>query len=221
MAVAPSATGTATYNASAATQNYTFTVNASDTLAVFWLAQDATQTITGVTWDQGGTNQPCTLVGSEPCPTAANGKIYLYAVVNPTSGTKQLRVIQTATGLGAEMQSYTGTVTSSVAAACTNALVANGSSAGGTANHGTAAQSGANGDMYISGYTNNSSINSVSDTSVYLLVPAGNDSAGNRLLSTGASVALTASMSGALDWAAVSCDIVASVTDTLFAQACM
>jgi hypothetical protein len=225
LGVAVSATGTATYNPSAATQdflaaNLLFTVGASDTLALFWIVQDATQTITSVTWDQGGTNQACTLIGSKACPTATNGAIYLYGRVNPTAGQKNLRVINgTATATSAEGQSYTGTVTSSVAAACTNVLSANGNVVGGTAgNHGTAAQSGASGDMYVSGYANNNAINSVSNTSVYLLSPAGDDAAGNRLLSTGASVALTANMGDGLttyDWAAVSCDIVASVATTL------
>jgi hypothetical protein len=215
VAVAPSATGTAAYNGSATTQNFAALINvgASDTLAVFWVAQDATQSITSVTWDSGGTNQACTLIGSKSCVTAAEGKIYLYAVVNPTPGSKTLKVVNgTATGTSAMAQSYTGTVTSSAAAACTNALVAN-SDAGG--NFGTAAQSGASGDMYISGYVSNGTINSVSNTSVYLLAPAGNDAAGNRLLSTGASVALTCNLPANNHCAAVSCDIVAAGAATL------
>src|SRR5215467_9505674 len=167
MAVAVSATGTATYNASAATQNYTFTVNASDTLAVFYLVQDATQTITSVNWDSAGTNQACTLVGSKSCPTATNGAVYIYAVVSPTSGTKNLKVVQTATGLSAELQSYTGTPTSSVAAACTNVLTANGT-AGISASFGTAAQSGVSGDMYVSAYVAGTIV-SVNQTQIYLL----------------------------------------------------
>ena len=207
MAVAVSATSAAAYNASAATQNFTFATGpaSGDTLAIFYIAQDATQTITSVTWDQGGTNQACTLIGSEPCSTAANGKIYLYGVVNPTAGaSKVLRVVNgTATAVGACMQSYKGTITSSVAAACTNALVANGT--GSAAAHGTAAQSGSSGDMYISGYVAGV-ISAVSNTSIFLLQPSGDDSAGNRVASTGASVSLTATTDTS-NWAAVSCCI--------------
>jgi hypothetical protein len=219
MAVAVSSTGTAVYNTSAATQNYTFTVNASDTLAVFFIAQDATQTITSVTWDSGGTNQACTLVGSEPCFTATHGKIYIYAVVNPTSGTKTLSVVQgTATGLSAELQSYTGTVASSVAAACTNVLVAKAASAlDATGTKGTAAQSGVSGDMYVSAYATSSSFTTLSNTTIYALVPAGNDASGNRVASTGTSIALTVNLSASGDWAAVSCDIAAAgAGDTLY-----
>jgi hypothetical protein len=218
MAVAVVDTGTAAYDTSATTCDFTFTVSSGATLAVFYIAQDATQTISSVTWNQGGTNQTCTLVGSEPCPTAANGKVYIYAVVNPTVGaSKTLRVVNAvATGTGAELQSYSGTVTSSVAAACTNALVANG--AGINGNGGTAAQSGANGDMYVSAYVT-ALISSLSDTSIYLLSPAGNDSAANRFPSVGATHALTANMNdSSLGWAAVSCDIVASAGDTLLGQ---
>lgn len=209
MAVAVVDTGTATYNsANVATQNYTFTVSAGATLAVFFIAQDNTQSVTSVTWDQGGTNQACTLVGSKSCPTASNGNILIYAVVNPTVGTsKTLSVVQgTSTACAAELQSYSGTVTSSVAAACTNVLTANGTTTG---NIGTAAQSGASGDMYISGYVCPNSISSVNDTQIFLLAPTGDDSAANRLASTGASASLTASV-GTGGWAAISVDIKAS-----------
>jgi hypothetical protein len=210
MAVAAVDTGTATYNASALTQNFTFTVSATATLAVFYIAQDATQSITSVNWDSAGTNQVCTLVGSEPCPVASNGKIYIYAVVNPTSGaSKNLKVVNgTATGTSAELQSYSGTVTSSVAAACTNVLVANGTTPAGAV--GTAAQSGASGDMYVSAYVTNGTINSLSDTTIYLLAPTGNDAAGNRFASTGASHTLTFTCQSGSPYAIVSCDIVAA-----------
>lgn len=214
MAVAVSATSAVIYNASAATQNFTFVIgpNSGNTLALFFIAQDATQTITSVTWDQGGTNQSCTLIASEPDPTAALGKIYIYGVVNPTPGaSKILRVVNgTATGVSACMQSYTGSVSSSIAAACTNALVANGTTTGSPQSVGTAAQSGASGDMYISAYVAPATIGSVSDTQIYLISPAGDDAAANRFASTGASHTLTASMSSVTTWAAVSCDIVAS-----------
>lgn len=221
MAVAVKDTGTATYNGTAATQNFTFTITSGATLAVFFIAQDVTQSITSVIWDQGGTNQACTLIGSEPRLSAA-GSLYLYGLVNPTIGTGlTLRVVNAVTTPeSAEMQSYTGTVTSSVASACTNALNANGTTAGTALNSGTAAQSGANGDMYISGYTAGI-INSVSDTSIYLLSPAGNDAAGNRFASTGATHALTANIGTFDGWAAVSCNIVAGGTDILMSQVCM
>lgn len=218
MAVVPVDTGTATYNTSATTQNFTFTIGATATLAVALVVQDATQSVTSVTWDPAGANQAFTLIGSEPLPTSTNGKCYLYGLVNPTAGaSKTLRVINgVAAGTSCEMQSYSGTVTSSVAASCTNALVANGTMTSTPANIGTAAQSGANGDMYVGLYGSTGTINSVSDTSIDatagILSPAGNDAAYNRFASTGSSHALTAAMPGGagVQWAAVSCDIVAA-----------
>lgn len=209
MAVAVSATGTAVYKTSATTQTFTtFTVNASDTLAVFWIMQDATQTISSVHWDSTGTNQTCTLITSEACTTASSGKVYLYAVVNPTSGTHTLSVVNAvATGTAAQLQSYTGTDTSgSVATVCTNALVANGNASP----MATAAQTGVAGNMFIAGYTTPGVISSVNNTTVFNLSPAGNDSAGNRALSTGASVTLSSALSSGALWAAVSCNIVAT-----------
>lgn len=206
MAVAVSSTGTAVYSAAASPRTFTFTVNSGDTLAVFFIVADAAPVITSVTWDSGGTNQACTLVGTKADTTTTSGTVWIYAVVNPTSGvSKTLSVVFTGTvGISAEMQSYIGTVTTSVAAACTNVLTANG--LGTTA--ATAAQSGASGDMYVSAYVS-ATINSVNNTSIYLLAPAGNDAAANRLLSTGVSATLSAALTSAL-WAAVSCDIVAS-----------
>jgi hypothetical protein len=207
MAVAASATGTAAYSAAASPRTFTFTVNASDTLALFFIVADTAPVITSVTWDSGGTNQACTQVATRACSTATNGTVWIYAVVNPTSGTKTLSVAFTGTvGISAEMQSYTGSVTTSVAAACTNALTGQGTSA--TAS--TAAQSGVSGDMYVSAYVSGV-INSVSNTSIYLLAPAGNDAAANRAQSTGVGITLTASLTSG-QWAAVSCDIKAATT---------
>ena len=153
MAVGVLDTGTPTYQTAATTHNYTYTISSGATLAVFFVVQDATKAITSVTWDQGGTNQACTLIGSQTNGT--NGAVYLYGLLNPTVGaSKTLAVVQVSGATSSCMQTYTGTVTSSVAAAATNVLVANGA----TATAGTAAQSGANGDMYISLYTANGTL---------------------------------------------------------------
>ncbi|HXB11919.1 MAG TPA: hypothetical protein VNZ45_08045 [Bacteroidia bacterium] len=218
MAVAVKDTGTAVYNTTAVTQTYTFTVSSGATLAVFFIVQDVTQSITSVTWDSGGTNQACTLIGSKSDPTASLGAVYLYGRINPTVGTnKTLSVVNgVTTGESAEMQSYSGTVTSSVAAACTNVLTANGTTAG-TQSVGTAAQSGANGDYYISGYMTPGGISALSNITIYNLSPAGNDAAGNGVASTGTSISLTATIPTST-WAAVSCDIVAGSSDVLQAQ---
>lgn len=218
MAVAVSATGTATHNVGAATQTYTFTVNASDTLAVFIIQQDnaSANAISTVTWDQGGTNQACTLVGNRTLSTATNGSINVYAVVNPTSGTKTLQVVQAlGQGMSAELQSYTGTVTTSVAAACTNALTNAGTTVGTNTNQGTVAQTGVTGDMYVSAYCVNGTVNSVTDN-VICNVLSTRTIAGNNFASAGATHQLTAQVAAtSTQWSAVSFDIVAPVAVSL------
>lgn len=213
MSVAVVDTGTAVYDSSnIATQTFTFTVSSGATLAVFFLCQDSELNITSVTWDNGGTNQACQLIGSKALNSiSSNGSVSAYAVVNPTVGTsKTLSVVQGASGaISAELQSYSGTVTTSVAAACTNFLSAAGNVGSGTSNVGTAAQSGSSGDMYVSAYGDAGSVNSLSDTSIYLLSPTGLDAAANRFPSTGSSHSLTANV-GAGNWAAISFDIVAA-----------
>lgn len=211
MAVAVVDTGTAAYHTTAVTQNYTFTVSSGATLAVFFIGQDTSVSITSVTWDSGGTNQACTQIG-----TVANGSfdcsVFIYAVVNPTVGSsKTLQVVNSSTTAeSAQLQSYSGTKTSSATAACTNVLTASGTSGGTASNVGTAAQSGANGDMYVSCYATTGGINSVSDTQVFLESNSGDDHGGNRFASTGTSHSLTANITSTSDWAAISCDIVAS-----------
>lgn len=217
MAVAISATGTAVYNTTATTQNFTFTVNASDTLAVFYIVQDATQSVTSVTWDSGGTNQACTLVGSSSSTACT---VYVYARVNPTSGTKTFAFVNgSSTGVSAEMQSYTGTPTSSVAAACTNVLTA-ANTTGGSGNFGTAAQSGVTGDLYVSAYITQNDMVSVSNTQIYLITPASaTDAAANYVTSLGSPIALTVNIfTGGIPWAAVSFDITQSGISVLLSS---
>lgn len=214
MTVAVVDTGTAAYVAAATTQDYTFTVSATATAAIFLINQDATQSITSVTWDQGNTNQACTLVGSISCPTASQGKSYIYALVNPTAragGT--LRIVSgTGTGTSCELQSYSGTNTASVAACFTNALTANGTAVANPTTAGTAAQSGVSGDMYVSTYVNAGTISSVNQTSIDatagVLSPTGSDAGYNRAASAGSSITLSCQIAGGgAGWASVSCDI--------------
>jgi hypothetical protein len=224
MSVSVSVNNIPTYNSTAAaTQTFaSLVVNTGDTLALFTLPQDVTQTITSVTWDQGGTNQACTLVGSEPCPTAANGKVYIYAVVNPTAGTKSLQVVQSvAAAMGCIMQTFKGTITTSVAAACTNALVANGTTGAANAAVGTAAQSGSAGNAYVSGYICQGGITTTSDFGITLLAPGPNDSASTVFVTNSGgshSSTFTVTTSGS-QWAAISCNLVEAAANVDFDSA--
>lgn len=52
------------------------------------------QTVSGVsvTWDQGGTNQACAIIGSAVNTPGANGRVVLYGLRAPTTGNHTLRV---------------------------------------------------------------------------------------------------------------------------------
>jgi len=213
MAVTVSQTGTATWNNASATQDYTFTVAGGDQLAIFYIIQDnaSGNAISSVTWDNGGTNQACTLIATQVLPTATNGSVNVYGVLNPTSGTKTLRVSQALNvGMTAEMQTYLGCITTSLAAACVNPLTASGTTVGANTLQGTAAQSGASGDMYVSAYVTPAAVVGLSDTTIYSLIPSGNSSAANLFQPAGSPHQLTATINAnGAEWAAASFNIVA------------
>jgi hypothetical protein len=213
MAVLVSSTGTAVYNFLATTQNFTFTVNVGDTLAVFYVGQDDNvSNILSATWDTGGTNQACTLIGSKTVPSGGL-EVFAFGVVNPTPGTHVFTVtIHVATDIGCCFQSYTGTSTASVGDACVNFLAANGNTTGII---GTAAQSGAAGDLYVSTYLTPipAGLSAISDTVIFNLQPvADNNTAANLFPSSGLPYALTATtVAGSPAWAAISFNIAQAV----------
>ena len=174
--VTVSVTNTATYNAGANPQNFTFTVNGGDQLAVFYIVQDSANAnaITGVVWDQGGTNQTCTLVKAQANGT--NGSVNAYAVVNPQPGTLTLQVTQQlGQGMTAECVTYLNVANTSVASACTQAASAT------TTNQTITATTltGATGDMSVALFANVGTWSSNTDTLIYSLAPAGKDSIAN------------------------------------------
>src|SRR5258708_37066932 len=113
-----------------------FQNNASDLATFINITAGATFLLVGVefnqgggaggtlalTWDQGGTNQSMTSLGSPVLNANVGDAIQYFGLVNPTSGNKTLRVTNSGNtfgNLGAEIwgMSFNGSVTTSVAAA--------------------------------------------------------------------------------------------------------
>jgi len=68
---------------------------------------NSTATLTSVTWDQGGTNQAMTRISS--LSYAADTRIELWRLVNPTSGAKTLRIVSpSSVGMAVAIVAYTG-----------------------------------------------------------------------------------------------------------------
>jgi len=174
-----SQTNTATYNAGATTQDFTFTVASGDQLAVFFIIQDSANSnaISSVTWDAGGTAQACTLVKGQVCSSLTNGSVNAYAVVNPTPGTLILEIKQALSqGMTAECVTFINVANASVATACTQAASA------ATSNQTIAATTitGAQGDMSVAAFMNIGTWTANTDTLIYSLSPTGKDSIANQ-----------------------------------------
>ncbi len=66
------------------------TLGASATQLFVAVSYGSTVTITSVTWDQGGTNQAMTQIGTA---NSSDFKTYLFGLMSPTTGTKTLQVV--------------------------------------------------------------------------------------------------------------------------------
>jgi hypothetical protein len=211
MAVTPSVTGTAVYNSTAATtQNFSgFTVVAGDELALFFIFQDSASSnvITSCTWDSGGSNQACTLIKTQAL-AGANGGISVFGVINPVVGNKTLSVVQPLNNaMTAEMQTYTGTLHSTVALTCINAT----STTGATVTPSSTQATNNVGDMCIGafGTGTGSTISATNNTNIYILNDsATHASAANRAAGTGASITLNATQATGIAWGSLSFTIV-------------
>lgn len=218
MAVAVSATGTAAYNSTgASTQTFTFSVNSGDALAVFFICTDsaASSNISSVTWDSGGTNQTCSSIASAKCTTNGNGSINAWGVVQPASGTLTLQVVQNLSyAMSANMQTYTGVASTSMATA-----VSQGSGVA-TSNQTISAPSvtGASGDMNVAAFMGIGSFTANSDTLIYSFAPAGKHSIANLFSSTGSAHTLTATQNAVQQACDISFNIVAGAGPSLAGQ---
>lgn len=134
------------------------TVGASDTFLLFAISADSvTPGAATATWDTGGTNQAMTSLGAIVTnATTTNECLALFGVVNPTVGAKKFA--WTFPGQSTAVNSYhfavsfTGTETSSVAAATEGYQTA--SAASGASATVTSSASIPTGDMAVAAYNN-------------------------------------------------------------------
>ena len=167
--------------ASSWTKAGTITVTSGATLLVLCLNMEQNwSSLTGVTvtWDSGGTNQVMTSVGTPPhfFNTANGNSNGIWALVNPTIGAKSFNVAWTSGGsfsMEAVAITFSGTVTSSVAAACYGYGSQTSAAGSEIPNLATTSASIASGDMWISGHA------SFGPTSPYYNDPAGTTSGGS------------------------------------------
>jgi len=66
------------------------TLGASVTQLFVSVSYESAVTVTSITWDQGGTNQAMTQIGTA---NSSSKKTYLYGLKSPTTGTKTVRVV--------------------------------------------------------------------------------------------------------------------------------
>jgi hypothetical protein len=134
--------------------------------------------------------------------------VSIWAVVNPTPGAKTLSVVQAlGQAMTAEMQTYIGTVTTSVAAACINAQT----TANSNQNSSLPAIAGTTGDMAVGAFVTIGTINSINQTQIWLL-NTNRQNAGARAANAGSSITFTLAQAAGAVNAGVGCDIVAAAT---------
>lgn len=214
-AVTVNAVSTAFDNSNTATspKDHTgLTIAAGTNRAVVFIITTSLQVplISGVTWDQGGTNQACALIGTVEADGNAFGHVELWGLVAPTTGNKTLRIAWTAGamdvgvfGVALDGVDQTGSTTT-FAHAATN-------TGDGTAPAVTAAITSATGNIVVAGSANNGggTYNSVDQTSLYATTaPNFGNGAGARAAGA-ATVTTTWTMSGNSRWGAIGVDVVA------------
>lgn len=223
MAVAVDAVSTAVTNSGTAVTsfdqaNLTITAALSNPVLLYWAFTDTTATSLTLHWDSAGTNQLMTLIGQSAAVTGV-GIAYLFGLINPTSGAKNLHATWTTSGecslFGA---SWSGVSQTSIASAFPNF-----NSATGNADPATVSITSAVGDAVVGSFIDLNSFNNPNNTSLFNDTAANLYScAGNRAAGAASPVAMTATLIVVDAWAAIGCDIAASgAADILRSQACM
>lgn len=169
---------------------------------------DGTTALSGqtVVWDNGGTNQSMTLIGSEPT-TGAGGIVYFYGLVAPTSGAKTLTVTWSSPSV--EINIYAVSFTGVNQAGSTSSFQFVGANNGNSTAMTTTAITSATGDYVVGAFLSASTaaISAVSNTAVPAIDNAQGsiNTAANRVTGS-ASVTLTGTTSTGL-WAAAAVNV--------------
>lgn len=215
-------TGKETTNATSATFT-TLTVGTGSNRALVaqlaFLGRSKTTAPTNitVTWDSGGTNQAMTLITNLSDSTTSSHHVYLYGLVNPTSGNKTLSVSWTGTyDLDEQAVSWTGVDQTGGATSFPNAT-----SNSGTSNSASVVITSATGDAVMdviaTGYS--FALNSVSATQTFKIAGAGSIESGGSRAAGASTVTQTGSIAGSDKWIVVGTDIKAASAATATPQA--
>lgn len=210
MAVTVSIVGT-TEDSGTPAQTYTYTsipVASGDTLlAVFIVVSRYVFGNMSAVWDSGGSNQTMTNIGRNH---STNVGVYLFAILNPTAGSKNLAFDWTPSGTNAVPSinaiSFKGTTISSITAACVDDGGNNGTSTTPT----TPTVTGSADGYYISGYAAEANFNSVSDNQLMLDNNVTHAAANYKV--SAASVSMTATIASSVPWATTGAEIVAAAS---------
>lgn len=215
MAVALDAAGTeSTGNAQTTFDNTSLTVGAGTNRALIVLISKSTQAAsTSVTWDQGGTNQACTLIIGVN-GTGAVARAELWGLVAPTSGNKTLRWVGASSDVCVDLVAYTGVDQTGVTTSFPNSTSAQITQAGSTTQNNGVTVTSAVGNATLSCQASDQgTFNSTNNTQLYVdNAPANISAAGSRAAGA-ATVSMTANLTtgvGAAHIAIVGTDVLAS-----------
>lgn len=217
MAVAFDAQSSASSTANGVTShNHTnLTVGSGANRALLVMVAWSTTVPTGitVTWDNGASNQACTLItnASHGSATGGNRSVQLYGLVAPVSGNKTLRVAWTgAADVYVDAIAVTGADQTGGATTFPNGTSANGATGPGATNGVTITS--AVGDYVIAAHvTPTNAVSSVNQTQAFINNSAAGISAGGNRAVGAATVSCTATYDTATPtWSSVGTSIKAS-----------
>lgn len=218
MAVALDAQSSASTTANGATShNHTnLTVGSGSNRALLVLVAWSTTTPTGitVTWDNGGTNQSCTLItnASASSSTGGNRSCQIYGLVAPTTGNKTLRVAWTgAADVYVAAVALTGVDQTGGATSFPNGTSSNTAS---STTSSVTVTSATNDYVAAVHVTPTAGVSSVNNTQVFINnLAAGISGGGNRAVGA-ATVAMTATLDASGNSSSAGCSIKAAATTT-------
>lgn len=171
-------------------------------------------TITQFQWDKLGTPQNLTAITGATATNGTTSSTVIYALLNPTSGAKQLSITWTGTSEATLASiSFTGADQTSVAVACPH-----GTGATGNTNSAAVTVTSAVGNQVVGSYVTNASgtISATNNNNIFIDNAGTNVDAAANYADGAASVALNASITVVGNWSAAATDILAAaggVTD--------
>lgn len=212
-----------TANASPVTTSATFfNPSVSSSIIVIGVAMNDSLAAIGtmsMNWDPTGVNKSMSLIGSVQTTTAGQS-IFYFGLISPgTSAAKAARFSWTGSASGDVYEiygiSFTGSITSSVAAATEGFQTATGSSTSASVTTSAAIPTG---DMITAWFVSNGSAFSATNNTNIDLDATQFDVACSRASGAGSTIASTATLSPTTNWAAMVVGIKASTTVSIGLQ---